>query len=150
MSDWLTSHPHARTIVDEAEVLLELPEKFVSFMRLVGSLEALLGREPEVYELMPDNFRHAWSETFSAALDAATNGNGRKWEDIAQQICQQFESALQIDNATPWPDKLERDRIYWETIARHAANLVEWCGDDSPISDIEAHMVDQMRGRIGS
>ena len=85
-----------------------------------------------------------------SAIDAAVKGDGRKWEDIAQEICQRFESALQIDDAPAWADRLERDRIYWETIARHAANLVEWCGDDSPISEIEAHMVGQMRGRIGS
>jgi hypothetical protein len=30
------------------------------------------------------------------------------------------------------------------------ANLIEWCGDDSPIETIEAVMVSQMRDRIGS
>lgn len=150
MSDWLTSRPHARTIVEETETVMELPEKFASFMRLTGLLEEVCGREPIPYELMPDDQRHAWSECFSAALDAAANGHGKKWDDIAQRICQAFESALQIADVVPWGDKMATERIRWETIARHAANLIEWCGDDSSIETIEAHMVAQMRSRIGS
>ncbi len=149
-SDWLTSHPNAREVVDEAEQVMELGEKFASFMRLVGSLDEVLGREPRAYELMPDDLRHAWSECFSAAMNSVANGHDKKWDDLAQGVCQSFESALQIPDATPWDDKMLRDRIYWETIARHTANLIEWCGDDSPIVTIEAHMIAQMRDRIGS
>lgn len=150
MSDWLTSRPHARTVVEDTETVLELADKFASFMRLAGSLEEVCDREPRPYELMPDDQRHAWSECFSASLNAVANGHNQKWADLAQGICQSFESALQISDATPWDDKMLRDRIYWETIARHAANLIEWCGDDSSIEVIEAHMVAQMRDRIGS
>lgn len=150
MSDWLTSRPHAKTVVAETETLLELPEKFASFMRLAGTLDEVLGREPHPYELMPDDQRHAWSECFSTAIDAAINGHGKKWDEIAQQVCQAFESALQMSDAVPWEDKIARDRVYWETITRHAANLIEWCGDDSPVETIESHMVAQMRDRIGS
>lgn len=150
MSDWLTSRPHARTVVEETETVMELAEKFASFMRLVGQLEEVLGREPRQYELMPDDQRHAWSECFAAALDAAANGHNKKWDEIAQRVCQSFESALQISDVAAWGDKMLRDRIYWETIARHAANLIEWCGDDSSIEIIESHMVAQMRDRIGS
>lgn len=148
--DWLTSRPHARTVVEDEERVLELHEKFASFMRLVGLLEEVVGREAVHYEFMPDEQRHAWSECFAASLDAVSNGDGKKWEEVAQRVCQSFESALQIPDAGEWNDKLVRDKVYWETIARHAANLIEWCGDDSPIDSIEAHMVAQMRDRIGA
>lgn len=150
MSDWLTSRPHARAVVEETETVLELADKFASFMRLAGQLAEVCGREPQHYELMPDDLRHAWSECFSASLDAAINGHGKKWDEIAQRICQAFESALQMSDAVPWEDKMVRDKVYWETIARHAANLIEWCGDDPSVEIIESHMVAQMRERIGS
>jgi len=149
MSDWLTSHPHAKSVVEDTEETLELPEKFASFMRLAGLLDEVLGREPVAYELKPDDQRHAWSECFSASLDAVVNGTPQtRWEDVAKRICQSFESALQIPDATPWEDKMAKDRIYWETIARHTANLIDWCGDDSSTDVIESHMVAQMRDRI--
>ncbi len=150
MSDWLTSRPHARTMVEEEEHVLELAEKFASFMRLANQLDEACGREAKHYELMPDDQRHAWSECFSATIDAVANGHNKKWDELAQRTCQSFESALQISDVVPWDDRLARDKVYWETIARHAANLIEWCGDDASIEVIEAHMVAQMRDRIGS
>lgn len=150
MSDWLTSRPHAKTVVEETEHVLDLPHKFASFMRLQGLLDEVLGREPCPYELMPDEQRHAWSEAFSTALDAVTNGHNKKWDELAQKICQAFESALQISDVAAWEDKMVRDKVYWETITRHAENLIEWCGDDSSIEIIESHMVAQMRDRIRS
>lgn len=149
MSDWLTSHPRAETVVEESETVLEFPEKFASFMRLTGLLDEVLGREPVIYELKPDDQRHAWSECFSAALDAIANATPKTpWANLAQRVCQSFESALQIPDVIPWEDKMAKDWVYWETIARHAANLIEWCGDDSSVEVIEAHMVSQMRDRI--
>src|SRR5262245_10610026 len=117
-SDWMTSRPQARHHVEESEIKLELADQFQSFMRLSGYLEVLMGREAHVYELMPDNFRHAWSEAFAAALHAVTNDNGRKVIDLAEEVCQRFTFALQIMDAPAWPDRLERDRIYWETLVR--------------------------------
>lgn len=150
MSDnWLTSRPHAKTVVEETETVLEFADKFASFMRLAGLLEEVLGREPVAYELMPDDQRHAWSECFSASLDAVSNAAPKTpWEELAKRACQSFESALQISDAAPWEDKLVAERLRWETIIRHAANLIEWCGDDSSVETIESHMVAQMRDRI--
>ncbi len=135
-------------IYGEDEMTLSEAQQFHSFLRTNCMLDSALGKEPEEFEFMQQELQSAWSDAFLKAKEAATNGDGKRFEELAEQANLAFQSSLNPQEIVPWHDILPEWRLKWVFLIRQSVNMIQWTSAEGEMRMLEEDLVQLFRDQL--
>lgn len=138
---------NAEEIYGDELPLTEL-QQMHSFLRTNSMLDSALGKEPEEFEFMQPELQSAWGDAFLKAREVVTNGDGKKFEELAEESNRAFQSSLNPQEIIPWLDILPEWRLKWVFLIRQMVNIIQWTTAEGEMRPLEEDMVQLFRDQL--
>ena len=123
-----------------------------SWFRAYERMELAIGRETTPFQDLGPDMQAAWQYAFTECQNAVHNADGSTISVLAANVNLAFQRALHGDQQeliATWDDLSPVDRLIWEHLVRHMANLFSFdAEEDGGLDSHEERIALRFQGKV--